>query len=158
MELEIGLFVTGFVLGAGLIWILVDKRVTGTIDDMERNYETRIANLTNEVRNADSDHNETRQRLIAAEMRTAEIEAELDQLKRTNAANQERALAVKEALVASRPPEPEPVAVPEVVAPQATSADQTRRRIKALEAKRAMLPAGSNGRRAIEAEIASLRG
>ena len=53
MELEIGLFVTGFVLGAGLIWILVDKRVTGTIDDMERNYETRIANLTSEVRNAD---------------------------------------------------------------------------------------------------------
>lgn len=166
MEL-VGLLV-GFVAGAGAAWFFLQRLCDRRVEETEARVERDLAHARAQARDADQAHNETKERLIALQARLGELEAELERARAeviaarnriTSQARLERELAEARTTIArlegERAPSPAPAtaavatagtppATAAAVAPAAVSAaaDELRR----LDAKLAMLPAGSSAR------------
>lgn len=99
--MEVGLFVLGILVGIGLAWYLLERYRREEEQQRETNFNSRLAALQDELREADSVLAETKERLIALQMefraseaRTKPLEAELAQAKR--AAEQATELEMKQ--------------------------------------------------------------
>lgn len=165
-------FVVGVLVGAGLAWFWLERKVTERQNAMEANYEGRLRHLQDEVRRADQAHEETKGMLreliaqrsaaaagdpaAAAELAQARSETEraraeahrlADEIERLRAELRERpALAPLPAAAA-----PVAEATPVAAMPPAP-VDARAQRLRAIEARLRMLPAGSSARAALLAE------
>ncbi len=168
-------FVVGVLVGAGLAWFWLERKVTERQNAMEANYEGRLKHLQDEVRRADQAHEETKAMLreligergaagagdagAAAELERARAETERaraeagrlgDEIERLRAELRERPS------LAPLPAAAAPVAA--VAAPPPAPVDARAQRLRAIDAKLKMLPAGSSARAALLAERSRLLG
>jgi predicted flap endonuclease-1-like 5' DNA nuclease len=163
--MELLWLVVGFVSGAAVVWLWVKRKVDEDTARLEASYEGRLRHLQEEVTRADEAHEETKELLrqlqsekvaIEAEIREAaeemvELRGELDQAKAGIAEIKARLEAAK---VARAPAAP----VTSTRAPAPAAPDERERRLKAIDAKLRMLPAGSSARAALLAERQRLAG
>ena len=87
--MEVGLFVLGILVGVGLTWYLLERYRRDETLEREANFNAKLANLHEELRQSDAALAETKDRLIALQMehraleaRAKPLEAELAQAKR----------------------------------------------------------------------------
>lgn len=166
MEL-VGLLV-GFLVGAGVAWFVLQRLCDQRVEETEARVRGELDHARAQAVDADQAHHETKERLIALQARLQGLEAELERARaeaiaaRNRLASREQLeheLAEARATIArlegERVPSPAPAtaavatagtppAPSAAVAPAAVSAaaDELRR----LDAKLAMLPAGSSAR------------
>lgn len=163
-------FLLGGVAGAAIAWLLLQRLSDRRVAESEARVAADLAHARAEAREADLAHAETKERLIALQARCAELEAALARERAELAAARERlvqlearATALAEAKArlerieaelarqragaapapAVAPPAAPPSATPPSAAgPAAEAAEELRR----LDARLAMLPAGSSAR------------
>lgn len=168
-------FVVGVLVGAGLVWFWLERKVAERQGAMEANYEGRLKHLQDEVRRADQAHEETKEKLreLLSERNAAagtadSAAAELAAARRTadqakaETTRLERELDACRAELRDRavlPPIPAAAALATVApAPPPAPVDAAAQRLRAIDAKLKMLPAGSSARAALLAERARLSG
>lgn len=107
--MEAGLFILGLLLGAGVAWFLIERYRQDRALEIEANYEVRLKHLQDELKQADSAHNEMKERLIALQMehkalqeRVPLIEAELARVKETAEQAAAAEIKAKEAVEQAR--------------------------------------------------------
>ncbi len=126
--------VLGAVLGAAAVWYWRERNEGTRVAEVQGSWEAKYRHAVEDVKRADAAHEETKERLRAAESRVAELEAEKARL--------EARIAELEG-AAKAPP----------AAPAGVGATAPRRRgdarLKEIDAKLAQLPAGSSARRAL---------
>jgi predicted flap endonuclease-1-like 5' DNA nuclease len=164
-------FVVGVLVGAGLAWFWLERKVTERQNAMEANYEGRLKHLQDEVRRADQAHEETKAMLreliaqrgaagggeagAAAELERARSETERARAEARRLGDE---IARLEAQLRERPaPAPLPAAAA-AAAPPPAPVDARAQRLRAIDAKLKMLPAGSSARAALLAERSRLLG
>ena len=129
--------VLGAVLGAAAVWYWRERNEGTRVAEVQGSWEAKYRHAVEDVKRADAAHEETKERLRAAESRVAELEAEKARL--------EARIAELEG-AAKAPP----------AAPAGGGATPPRRRgdarLREIDAKLAQLPAGSSARRALLAE------
>ncbi len=135
--------VLGLVLGAAAVWYWRDQKEGERVADVQGSWEAKYRHALEDVKRADAAHEETKERLRAAENRVAELEAEKARLEAELA---ELRRAQEAAGAAARAP----------AAPATTETPPALRRadarLKQIDAKLAQLPAGSSARKALLAE------
>lgn len=147
-------FLLGIVVGAAIVWVLLQRLSDRRVAESEERVGRELAHALSQARDADLAHAETKERLIALQARTRELEATLERERAELAAARERLLqlerraaAVAEAEARLERVEAElarqPAAAPTV--PAAAPADPGEE-LRRLEARLAMLPAGSSAR------------
>lgn len=168
-------FVVGVLVGAGLVWFWLERKVAERQGAMEANYEGRLKHLQDEVRRADQAHEETKEKireLIAernaaggsADAAAAELAASRRDTERAKAEAERlaRELDVLRSRMRERPAlQPIPAASALVTTdsgPPPAPVDATAQRLRAIDARLRMLPAGSSARTALLAERARLSG
>lgn len=162
--MELLWLLVGLVVGAGGVWLLVRRRVDERIAAIEASWDGRVKHLQAEVGRADQAHEETKEALRAlhAEKVAAEdkgrkaadeatrLRAQLDSAKAALDVLEARIEQAKAAERAAPPPAPAAQAAP--------GPSERERRLKAIDAKLRMLPAGSSARAALQAERQRLAG
>ncbi len=135
--------VLGAVLGAAAVWYWREQNEGTRVAEVQGSWEAKYRHALEDVKRADAAHEETKERLRAAESRVAELETEKSRL--------EARLAELEGAAKTEPTAPAPTAA---AAPPPRRGDA---RLKQIEAKLAQLPAGSSARKALLAERDRLR-
>lgn len=179
-------FFLGIVVGAAIAWFFLQRLSDRRVAEAERRVADELAHAQEQARDADLAHAETKERLIALQARLQALEAERERERAELVACRERlvqlesraaALAETQArlerleaeLARERAASPVPPATapaadkasrvgaaePAPPAPQARSADAADR-LRRLDAKLAMLPAGSSARALLLKERAAL--
>jgi len=178
-------FLIGLILGGGGAWVVLDRKLQQRLSEIEENWKVRLKHAQTEVSRADSAHEETKERLRRlqqehqeATTRLQTVEAELDEARTARSDAEERAgddaarTAELERRLRSLEAElekarAEPARGYDAAAPNSgdgtappsparPSGDSRSRRIKAIDAKLAQLPAGSSARQKLLEERRSL--
>ena len=71
-------FVLGIVIGAAVAWFWRGREIEARCAEIQASWEEKYKHLQAEVRRADAEHEETKERLRLAEKRLRELEAERD--------------------------------------------------------------------------------
>ncbi len=137
--------VLGVVLGAAAVWYWRDQKEGERVADVQGSWEAKYRHALEDVKRADAAHEETKERLRAAENRVAELEAEKARLE-AELAERERAQEAARTAAAA-PSEAARAGAEGAAAPRRGDA-----RLKQIDAKLAQLPAGSSARKALLAE------
>lgn len=127
-------FLLGVALGGGVAFLYVSRKSDERVAQAEEGVAEQIRQAREDALQADQAHAETKERLIALQMRHRDLE------KRLQRHEEQEAKAARLAAVASEPP-----AAGAGKAGRANSA-----RLKAIDAKLAQLPAGSSARARLE--------
>lgn len=147
----------GFVVGAAVIWFVVKRRVDDHTASIETSYEGRLKHLQEEVGRADAAHDETKAKILGLlEERNAAEERAGKAGERAAALERELAAARDEIARLQSLPRSAPVPAVAAPAPVPATVDPALQRIRAIDAKLKMLPAGSSARNALLAERAGL--
>lgn len=172
MEL-VGLLV-GFLVGAGVAWFVLQRLCDQRVEETEARVRGELEHARAQAVDADQAHNETKERLIALHARLHGLEAELERARaeaiaaRNRLASQEqleRELAEARATIArlegERAASPAPMAATAAASlgPSAaaqTAASDAAEELRKLDAKLAMLPAGSSARALLSRQRAEL--
>ncbi len=133
--------VLGVVLGAAAVWYWREQNEGTRVAEVQGSWEAKYRHAMEDVKRADAAHEETKERLRAAESRVAELEAEKTRLE-ARLAELEGARGTAPAATASTP------------SPAPRRGDA---RLKEIDAKLAQLPAGSSARKMLLAEREKLR-
>ncbi len=136
--------VLGAVLGAAAVWYWREQNEGSRVAEVQGSWEAKYRHALEDVKRADAAHEETKERLRAAESRVAELEAEKARL--------EARLVEREGEAETAPAVPARSGAAATAAPRRGDA-----RLKQIEAKLAQLPAGSSARKALLAERDRLR-
>lgn len=161
-------FLLGIVVGAAIVWFLLQRLSDQRVAESEARVRRELEHAQGEARDADLAHAETKERLIALQARVTELEGVLEGERAELAAArgrlvqlESRAAAVAEAqarlerveaeLARQRAatPAPEPTPVPAAAAagsPAAVGPSGPAEELRRLDARLAMLPAGSSAR------------
>lgn len=152
-------FLLGAAFGGILAFVLAVRQGRGRVEEMRAHWERKLRHATEEVRQADAAHEETKARLRQAEERLQRLEAErahedmeLADIERLRDQARGQPLA---ATSAESPAEAETGAV--AAAPAASGPETRTRRWRDIQAKLAQLPAGSSARRQLWAELEEWR-
>jgi predicted flap endonuclease-1-like 5' DNA nuclease len=171
--------VIGILIGAGFVYVWLDRKVAERQSAVEAHYEGRLKHLQDEVVRADQAHEDTKEKLrelmadrnTAAE-RTSAAEKELTSARReADAARREQARLERQLAElrtnAERAPPPTaertepPHDLPVVPVPPSSPPaviDETTQRLRSIDARLKMLPAGSSARTSLLAERQQLLG
>jgi predicted flap endonuclease-1-like 5' DNA nuclease len=164
-------FLLGIVVGAALAWLVLQRLSDRRVAEAEERVAAELAHARAQATDADQAHAETKERLIAVQARLQEAEAALERRKAELVAAQNRLAALEarleeaeaacrrlEAELAetrrsvARPTEAAPVASAPATSASATAAPEPARasgpeeELRRLDARLAMLPAGSSAR------------
>jgi predicted flap endonuclease-1-like 5' DNA nuclease len=159
-------FIVGILVGAGAAWIWLERKVAERQSAMEANYEGRLKHLHDEVGRADQAHEETKETLrgLMAERNAAAAAADVAAADLAAARREGERAKVEAARLAGELDSlraelkersaPQPAASVMVAAPgqPPVQIDATAQRLRAIDAKLRMLPAGSSARTALLAE------
>jgi NADH-quinone oxidoreductase subunit E len=156
----------GFVIGVAVIWFWVKRRVDEQTASIEASYEGRLQHLQAEVGRADQAHEETKEALralqaekVAAEERAQNAEDEAGRLRAQVDAAKAALDQLEARLKGARLAEPPAAAAPAPAAAEPGAAtDERARRLRSIDAKLKMLPAGSSAGAALLAERRKLLG
>lgn len=159
--MELVWLAAGLIVGAAGALFMLGRLSDRRVVEAEERVETQLQHARDEALQADLAHNETKQRLIELQLAqsplqdriaTAEQRAQAAE-KHAKDATAKAALQAQEAEAQLRAREAEIAAAKAVQAASALPAlDVRARRLKAIDAKLAMLPAGSSARAALETE------
>ncbi len=147
----------GLVVGGGLGWFVVQRLSDRRVAEAEARVASELAHARAQAQDADLAHAETKERLIALQGRVQELEAELERERAALMAARNR-IAALECRLGPAPEEPPVGAVRPAVgaevsrtdtappAPSPSPSAGVAEELRKLEAKLAMLPAGSSAR------------
>ncbi|MCS6879244.1 MAG: hypothetical protein NZP72_13215 [Geminicoccaceae bacterium] len=175
--MEVAWFLIGLVVGALGVGFVLQRLCDRRVLETEERVAAELARARAEAREADEAHAETKHQLVALQTRLQSLQAELERAREEASAARHR-LASQEALerelaearatidrlereaaaVRPMPPSPPSAGPAEPAAPPSASGEAAlRAELRTLEARLAMLPAGSSAAEALKRRRAELK-